>query len=158
ISVSAEQEVSPGAHDSRLVSVEGELVDLVQDAGRLLLVLKSKNILFDAELPGAVAVPELPDLAAGSRVRLTGISAVRLDGDGRHPTAFRLLLRSLDDVVVLQRPSWFTLRRLAFILALLAAVASAAVAWVVVLGRRIRGQTQIIRQQVENEAALEARY
>jgi PAS domain S-box-containing protein len=164
ISVSADQELSAGAHDSRLVSIDAELVDQVSDAGRLLLVLKSKNVVFDAQLPRPpVAGPVgtgagVRDLASGSRLRLTGISSVRRGADRAHPTSFQLLLRSLDDVVVLQRPSWWTLRRLAWILAALAAVAAAAVGWVLVLRRRLQTQTRTIRRQIQNEAALEARY
>jgi PAS domain S-box-containing protein len=162
ISVTADQELSAGAHDSRLVTVEGELVDVIFDAGRFLMVAKSKNVLFEAELPRAseqsAPAGRLADMRNGSRVRLTGISVVRLDGPHDHPTQFRLLLRSPDDVTILQKPSWWTLGRLIWILIGLATVAAAAVVWGVLLRRRVRVQTGIIRKQIQNETTLEARY
>ncbi len=160
ISVTADQELSAGAHDSRLVSVEAELVDVVRDAGRVLLVAKAKNVLFDAEVPQAGEVPAsaLADLANGSRARLTGISVVRLGQDRDHPTEFRLLLRNLDDIAVLQKPPWWTLRRLVWILAALVAITAVALAWGVVLRRRVRAQTGIIQVRMESEAMLAARY
>lgn len=160
ISVTADQELSAGAHDARLVSLETELVDVVSDAGRLLLVAKSKNVLFDAELLQAGELPAAgtASLANGSHMRLTGISVVRLGQDRDHPTEFRLMLRSLDDIVLLQKPPWWTLGRLVWILAALGAITALAVAWGVILRRRVRAQTGIIRARMESEAALEARY
>lgn len=160
ISVTADQELSAGAHDSRLVSVEAELVDVVRDAGHLLLVAKAKNVLFDAEMPQAGDLPPaaMADLASGSRARLTGISVVRLGQDRDHPTEFRLMLRNLDDIAILQKPPWWTLGRLVWILAVLAAITALAVAWGVILRRRVRAQTEIIRLRMESEAMLAARY
>ncbi|MES1165938.1 MAG: PAS domain S-box protein [Verrucomicrobiota bacterium] len=164
ISVTADQELSAGAHDSRLVSLEADLIDLVRDTGRVLLVAKAKNIVFDAELAqtddgtvGGAGGPSF-DLQNGSRVRLTGISSVRLEGGGDHPTQFRLLLRGLGDVKVLRRPSWWTLSRLVWILVGVGALAALALAWGLLLRRRVRAQTGIIRQQVLTENSLEARY
>ncbi|HEY4185172.1 MAG TPA: PAS domain S-box protein [Polyangia bacterium] len=160
ISVTADQELSAGAHDSRLVSVEAELVDVVRDAGRLLLVAKAKNILFDAELPQAGDMPPaaLAELASGSRARLTGISVVRLGQDRDHPTEFRLMMRSFDDIAILQKPPWWTLGRLVWILAMLVAITALALAWGVALRRRVRAQTGIIQLRMESEASLAERY
>lgn len=160
VSVTADQELSTGAHDARLVRLEAEVVDLVADVGRVLLVAKSKNVLFDAELLRPLDGPAapVPSLKNGSRVRLTGISVVRLQGERDHPTHFRLLLRGVDDITVLQQPSWWTLGRLMWLLVALASVAAFAVGWGVALRRRVRAQTGIIRQQVANESTLEARY
>ncbi|MEO5766949.1 MAG: PAS domain S-box protein, partial [Polyangia bacterium] len=191
IFATADQELSAGAHDSRLVSVEAELVDVVADAGRLLLVAKSKNILFDGELasdnggaggggvpatatgaPGTTAggaaaagngsaaafLSSLAHLRNGSRIRLTGISMVGLGADREHPSHFRLLLRSLDDIAVLQKPPWLTLGRLIWILVALALFTVVALTWGVVLRRRVNSQTATIRQQLHNETKLEQRY
>lgn len=160
ILVTADQELSAGAHDSRLVSLEGEVVDMVRDAGRVLLVAKAKNVLFDAELSqvGQLPASVAANIANGSRVRLTGISVVRLGQDRDHPTEFHMLLRSLDDIVLLQRPPWWTLGRLMWILAVLLAATTLAIAWGIILRRRVRAQTGIIQLRMESEAALAARY
>lgn len=158
ILVTADQELSAGAHDSRLVSLEAEVVDMVRDAGRVLLVAKAKNVLFDAELSQAGQVPMAANIANGSRVRLTGISVVRLGQDRDHPTEFHMLLRSLDDIVLLQKPPWWTLGRLMWILAMLVAATMLAIAWGMILRRRVRTQTGIIQLRMESEASLAARY
>ncbi|HEX2657108.1 MAG TPA: PAS domain S-box protein, partial [Polyangia bacterium] len=160
VSVTADQELSAGAHDSRLVSLEGEVVDVVRDAGRLLLVAKAKNVLFDVELPHAGDLPDTTaaKIASGSRAQFTGISVVRLGQDRDHPTEFRLMMRSLSDLVILQQPPWWNLRRLVWILGILTAIAALAVAWGVILRRRVRQQTGIIQLRMESEAALAARY
>ena len=160
ISVTADQELSAGAHDARLVRLDAEVVDLVVDAGRLLLVAKSKNVLFDAELSRApdAPPPALPNLKNGSRVSLTGISVVRVQGERDRPRQFRLLLRGADDIVLLQQPSWWTQGRLVWLLLGLASMAGMAVVWGVLLRRRLRAQSGIIRRQVENESTMEARY
>jgi PAS domain S-box-containing protein len=126
-----------------------------------LLVAKAKNVLFDAELPRQTEGPPptpVPNLKNGSRVRLTGISVVRLQGERDRPTHFRLLLRGPEDIVLLQQPPWWTLGRLVWLLVALASVAAVAVVWGVALRRRVRSQTGIIRQQIQTENTLEARY
>jgi signal transduction histidine kinase len=67
------------------------------------------------------------------------------------------LLRSADDVVVLHNPSWWTLSRLCWALGILSVVLLAGFAWVLVLDRRVRQQTDIIQQKIQREAVLEER-
>jgi len=88
---------------------------------------------------------------------VTGICSVNVDRN-RAPDAFNILLDSPDSVVVLTRPSWWTLRNTAVVLALLAGLTLVVGVWVVVLRRRVRAQTETIRRRLENEAALEKRF
>ena len=67
---------------------------------------------------------------------------------------FRLLLRSADDVTVLKSESWWSVARVLWLAGGLASVTLTAIGWVVVLRRRVRGQTAIIRQQLEVEVSL----
>jgi PAS domain S-box-containing protein len=156
VATTAELEVGPDAHDARLVRLEAELLDVAEHRGRLALALKSGAVIFDAELAGAGAGD--PGLASGMRLQLTGVSAVRTDRALERPVAFKLLLRSPGDVVVMARPSWWTLRRLLRALALFGGLLALVVIWAVLLRRRVREQTEIIRFQLRNEAALEDRY
>jgi signal transduction histidine kinase len=73
------------------------------------------------------------------------------------PQAFSLLLRSAADVVLLQRPSWWTVQHTLWVLAGTLAVFCASLGWVAVLRSRVKAQTKIIAQKIQREAALEER-
>jgi signal transduction histidine kinase len=101
-------------------------------------------------------------LQNGSELELTGVCLAQPVENWNpslpsHPEAFQLLLRSADDVVVLHRPSWWTLSRLCWMLGMLSVVLFAGFAWVFVLDRRVRQQTAIIQQKIQREAILEER-
>jgi diguanylate cyclase (GGDEF)-like protein len=61
----------------------------------------------------------------------------------------RLLLRSPDDIVILQAPSWWTPGRALLTLVIVAAIAVAAFFWIALLRRRVEQQTQVIRRSEE---------
>src|SRR5258708_15486795 len=68
-----------------------------------------------------------------------------------------MLLRVPQDIVVLKAPSWWNLRHTLWVLAITAGVLLVVMAWVVVLGRRLREQMAIIRQKLRSGAVLEER-
>jgi signal transduction histidine kinase len=68
-----------------------------------------------------------------------------------------VLLRLPQDVIVLRAPSWWNLPHTLWLLGITASVLLTVVAWVVVLGRRLREQMAIIRQKLRNSAVLEER-
>jgi len=88
----------------------------------------------------------------GSRVRLTGILVMEKDGFGM-PQFFKIRLRSPEDAVVLENPSWWTRGRALSILGLVALIASLTSAWVLVLRRRVRSQTGELRRKNEELGA-----
>jgi two-component system, cell cycle sensor histidine kinase and response regulator CckA len=151
-------EARRGLHAADLVQIDGEIQDDQPDASGRELRLKAGNVLFDAHLrDGGVAGAAGTSLASGTEVRLVGISAVRVDENGT-PAAFRILLRSVDDVRVLAPPSMWTRRRALAVLGLVALVALSALFWVAVLRRRVRVQTTVIRRRLEREGAQEQWY
>jgi PAS domain S-box-containing protein len=159
----AEAEATEAAHDGRLVTVEAELLEAVAHGGRLVLALRAASALFDAELAELAelvepAGPAPAGLERGSRLALTGIAVARVDPLRKRPAGFKLLLRGPGDVVVRSRPPWWNLGRLLRLLALLGGVFALALIWVVILRRRVCDQTEIIRAQLQHEAALEERY
>jgi signal transduction histidine kinase len=68
-----------------------------------------------------------------------------------------MLLRSPDDMLVLATPSWWNLRHTLWVLAITFGILLVVLAWVVVLGRRLREQMSIIRQKLRHGAVLEER-
>jgi two-component system, cell cycle sensor histidine kinase and response regulator CckA len=146
--------------DASLVQLTGRLVDRSSRDGRQVLVLQADGCLFEARLvePNeGLGGPALTDAEAESQLRVTGVCVVQFD-ERLAPRSFQLLLRGPDDVVVLSRPPWWTVRRALWLVVGIASVALAALAWVVSLRRRIRRQTALIEKRVRREAALEQRH
>src|SRR5205807_6964275 len=90
-------------------------------------------------------------------VQVTGICLVRSGGLWRTPESFHLLLRSPDDLVVVVTPSWWNLRHVLWVLAITMGALLIVIAWVVLLGRRVREQMFVIREKLKHSAVLEER-
>lgn len=146
-----------GLHDSQLVAVTGTLADQFKTETGSMLVLQDRTRVVQVRLPtSSTSTAEL-----GSRVRVTGICSVETSEPGSgfasRPGVVSLRLRTPDDLVVLQSPPWWTVRRLGAILAGLAAVILVAGLWIAILRRQVRRQTRALRHRIEAEAALEER-
>ena len=137
--------------DGRLVRLEAVLLDpdVQTDSNRL--ILQVKDAIFEAVLvPQKDAAPTA--WVAGSKVAVTGVYQVEFD-EYKRPHAVRLLLRSPQDVKVLSRPSWLTVRRALVAAGVLAVGVVLGFGWVIALRRRVERQTGQIREQVESEKA-----
>jgi PAS domain S-box-containing protein len=155
VSVTA-QDARSGAFDTMRVRLDATLRDVrLSDTDRT-FVLQDGDVLFEARIHESKAYRNWSRLV-GSRLRLTGICSVNVDRN-HMPDAFNILLDSPDSVTLLARPSWWTLRNTALVLASLTGLTLAIGVWVVVLRRRVRAQTEVIRCRLENEAALETRF
>ncbi len=141
--------------ESRLVRVQGRLINCAADPDAIALAVQSQDIVFPAFLPRVASAFDVTTLPVGSDLELTGVYEV-LRNERNVPSGFRLQLRSADDIVVVQRPSWWTVERLIFVTGALAICILAAVLWVAALRRRVRKQTEQIRAQLAKEANLEA--
>jgi PAS domain S-box-containing protein len=157
VPTTAAREAGVDAHDARLVTLEGTLLDVVEHDRALTLALIGDNVVFNAEVPAPRTEGRI-ELERRSRLRLTGVAVARADEVLQRPVGFTLLLRSPGDLHVVSRPPWWTFGRLLTGLASLAAACVFIVLWVVVLRRRVRDQTEIIRAQIQREATLEDRY
>jgi len=143
--------------DGAVVTTEAKLLNRqAQPDGRRLL-LQTGDVIFDAALPPGVSADQLWSIPLNSELRVTGICLVRSGGLWRIPQSFRMLLRLPEDVVVLNTPSWWNLRHTLWLLGITAIVLLMVVAWVVVLGRRLREQMDLIRQKLRSGAVLEER-
>ncbi|HEV2493064.1 MAG TPA: ATP-binding protein [Terriglobia bacterium] len=156
VSTTAEQALA-GTYDADLIRIEAQLMHQVQRPGGTELILQSGNTVFNAEGFGADPRKNWPQLTQGSRLALTGVCRVRVD-ESRIPRVFHLLLRSSTDIVILERPSWWTLPRAAWALGILGVAILAAMGWVGVLRGRVAKQTGIILERLQREVALEERY
>jgi signal transduction histidine kinase len=145
---------------SELIAIEGVLVESTWLRDRWILTLKSAEHTFDADLERSPAGEHstLPD--RGSRLQLVGVVwTERVDPRSRNivPESFRVLLRSMADIEVIEHASWWTDARLARTIATLLLVMVAALGWIWLLRRRVEAQTATIAEKVAREAVAEER-
>jgi diguanylate cyclase (GGDEF)-like protein len=149
-------------HVFDLVSIAGTVVTEEREASKDVYVLFSGGHMFSAiyrhsEESGLVKLPPMKAITPGSTVRLAGICIVEnfnpsnnLDHD-----PFDILLGSVDDITVIDSPSWLTIRSLSLIVTALVLVVLSSVAWAWSLKRKVRRQTAALAVRIEAEAALE---
>jgi signal transduction histidine kinase len=97
------------------------------------------------------------DLPLGSRLALTGVYA---GTGGNLPTgsdvaSFELLLNSAEDILVLTRPSFWTLPRLLVVVVALVGILSAALVWVRLLHHKVRQRTAQLRKEINERQNAE---
>jgi hypothetical protein len=126
------ERVLTGEYDSLPVRLQGLLLDNVPQGGGSLLVLKSGDSTFEAELPRGQA-----GVRSGSVVEVTGICRVR-SGTQNRVEHVSVLVRDLDGIRVVTAPPWWTLRRALAAVGALLLLAAAGLAWNVSLRRHVR--------------------
>jgi PAS domain S-box-containing protein len=146
-----------GSHDADLVRIQARLLDEIPGPGSHTLNMEADNILFRAQVEDTRPKKKLEALAPGSLLQITGVCVLAAD-EGHNPQAFRILVRSLDDVLLLQPPPWWTIGRMLRMIALLVALALASTLWAVLLKRQVAEKTESIREWLQREAAARERY
>lgn len=108
-------------YDSNLVEVEASIqsVQLVLDGCQLTLIDGQNE--FTASLLKIGDNAKINDWIPGSRVSVKGICSVNMSMSGGNPgilkpQSFRLLLRSTEDLHIIQAPSWWTQENIAWLL------------------------------------------
>ena len=156
------ESASAGRYAYNLVAMEGEVVSLVHDSRVDLFVIRSEGHLFSASMrhsssDASNTASGSVEPTLGSRVRVIGVCFTDPGNHWRDRLWFDIRMRSLADVVVLQQPSWWTVKRLAYVITLLSAIILIAVIWAGMLDRRLRKQTAILARQSQEEAIRERR-
>ncbi len=148
-----------GDHDAELVQIQGRVVHTELTAKDPTFVLSSAGILFSAVLPSGST--EVPHWRPDSKLQLTGICSVQIDTSRMIPgewrpqvSGFRLLLRSPQDIVVIESSSWWTPAHAISVLAVATVLTLVVLAWVFVLRKRVHKQTGTIRKQLQEAAKL----
>jgi hypothetical protein len=120
---------SPGHHYD-LVSIEGLIVTEVHEASQDEYVLAVDGKKFSAIFRHPDGpVPNAREIALGSRVRVTGICVLEYSNPFIAQVPFNILLRSFNDIEVIQRPSLLNIRNLVIIVGLLLVVVAVVGAW-----------------------------
>jgi diguanylate cyclase (GGDEF)-like protein len=154
-----EQALSP-ATDARLITVEGKLLNENRTGDVASITLSSGDNIFTAVLPKSLIPNSIPPLENGTIFRVSGICRVQSDGEGNTlgstPVAksFTIMERTVTDLVLVERPSWWNAGHTLAVLAVALAFTIIAFCWLVVLRRRVKEQTATIRTQLEETRAL----
>ncbi len=130
-----------------------------------------QGMLIAATLPDSLPAAELARFPLGSEVELTGICSAQLnvlwpENFVARTIGFSLLLQGSESIRVLRGPPWWTSARLRMVVISLVSVVAAALAWVFLLRRRVRQQSQRIEvalsthrdTELEYQAALRERH
>jgi diguanylate cyclase (GGDEF)-like protein len=153
-------ELGLGSNAFNLVTIEGQVVSQVREATKDEVVLVSQGHLFSAiyrhpDGAGGAHLPPMKQVPVGASVRITGISMFYSSDPFKGPVASDLLLRSYDDLVLTAAPSWFTVRNLTGLVALLLFVLGAVAARGWTVERKANRQTTALAARVEAEAYTE---
>ena len=153
------QDIASSQNDALRVRFEAVLNGLRTGAGETLLDLQSGENFFSARLDFPTAA--FTNIAPGSRLELTGIY-VSLTAPrripGRQLGSFEILVSPADQVRIIARPPWWTLRRLLAVTGALFAVLILAALWITQLRRRVEERTEQLRHQIsERERAEQQR-
>jgi signal transduction histidine kinase len=149
-----------------LVRLEGIVLDRKTRQGRQLLELQNGQRVFQAVLTEGAG--HLNPLPIGSRVEVTGVTQLQIAS--RSPTAatgrgdplvatMGVLMRTPADLVLLERPPWWTWKHAATGGAILVAILIAAVGWIRGLRRRVAQRTdelQAAMGRLQKETELSA--
>ena len=127
-----------GLQHAAYVTARGRLLDRLQTPskegpGLLVLALNTPRGVFTAELEGQGG--GIPDLEEGATLDVSGICQVSVDGVG-NPTSFKILVPGHDHVTVVEKASFFTVKRLLVMLSIVLGVLVAVVLFAYVTSRR----------------------
>ena len=134
-------------YDQQLVQIQGLIMESHSAGGKRVLLLRDGDEVFEASFPLSNTGPA-PDTGNGSLLLLTGICVVHADLY-HNPASFGILMRSAQDIIILNRASWWTALHALAVLGALMGLTIGVVLWVVILRNRVRHQTDIIRQSEE---------
>jgi len=153
---------SPDGHMFDLVSIEGRVVTEVREASQDEYVLIADGQIFSAifrhaEGGGPIQLPPMKKVPVGSRIRVTGICMI----DDTNPfnttkeAPFSILLRSFNDITVVNQPSLVNTRNLLLALGVLLIVVFVVIARGWALEHKVRRQTAVMSARSEVEVDLE---
>ena len=127
-------------YDATLVRMDAHFLSMLRTPTERILVLKVGESVFDANLEAESSSAVLEKMRAGSVVSVTGVYSYQWGP----PPAFRLFLRSVDDVRVLAAAPWWTVGHTAVASVILLFSACAAGFWARTTTRRKREQYQAV--------------
>jgi signal transduction histidine kinase len=149
------QDLNRAGLDATRVKVDGILVSLNDDQAEQVLELQIGYRVFAALMP--VGSHPIKNISIGSRLSVTGVYA-SLGANpilGQGSEAFELLLNDREDIQVVSRPAWWTIRRALTGLGILVGVLLLAAGWITQLHRQVAERTSQLESQIQKRERLE---
>jgi signal transduction histidine kinase/CheY-like chemotaxis protein len=149
------EDLRAGRFPGQVVRVRGSFLEYATVPNARVVTFESGETTISAYVYDA-AERAFPDLPRGSLIEVTGTSAIGYDEISQSQWVV-MTLREPNGVTLIQAPSWWTTRNVAFIALAAAGVGVLALAWVAVLNRRVQYQTHLVAQEYDRaETALRA--
>lgn len=145
-----------GNMDAGLVKMKATLLNEVAIAGRQVFTMRFGDLIFNAYLNTESLPRHIASIRNGSILQLTGIYSAKtelINGDIT-PHSFQLFLRRPADIMLLEDAPWWNWRHTLSVLAVLLAMILMALAWVLLLRHKVKEQTILIREKLNNEEKL----
>ena len=149
-----------GGHQNDLVSIEGQVTAEARLATQDEYVLVSGGRMLTAiyyHPPGDATLLPMKTIPLGSRIKVTGICSM-LDTNSVSPggeSSFNILLRSFDDIAVVEKPSLVNVRSLLIVVGFLLGLVLIVGARGWSLDRKVKRQAVAMAARIEREAKLE---
>lgn len=147
-------DLKSGNFDEQRVTLEAIL--LFHEPGSRRIMLQSDHVVFDAQFEEE-DFKKIRAISPGTRLQVTGICTVGVD-EFRKPRSFHILCPNLASIVILDEPPGWVMQNPLKTLGILTASVCLALAWVGLLRRRVRQQTEHIQRQLDRESALQRQY
>lgn len=140
--------------DSTLVEVEAMLLTDTVSRSQRVLELQAGPHHFLARLDSMQA--DRVSLATGCRLKVTAVyTSVTGDHVNASLDSFELLLNRDADFVVLQKPSWWTVRHAVVVIATLAVGLGLALVWITLLRKTVEERTAQLQIEIEERQLAE---
>jgi diguanylate cyclase (GGDEF)-like protein len=158
-SIEANQALSD-KYDSKLVTVKGWLRSLSVVPDGKLLTLDYGGLAFSAMLRAQQAEPGF-SFQPGSLLQITGICLLGERDAAGAAQSFKIRLRSSQDVLLIESPSWWNVERTLSVMSVLVAITLGILVWVVVIRRQVKAQTKdlvvkTVKLELANQTTQEA--
>jgi len=121
-------------YDAQLVQLQGRVLESHIQNGQRVWILEQGRVVFEAYLPLSTTAQGVEDIGSGGVLLLSGICVVHADTN-RQPISFGILLRSPQDIVVLQRAPWWSASHAEWVVAFLTMVIFAMAGWMALVRR-----------------------
>lgn len=142
-------------YDAALVRVRARLMAISRDESDEVLELQSSGRGFLARLKTKAGL--LPALLPGSQLELTGVYAGQSSDltPGHEIDSFELLLNTPADVLVLSRPSWWTLRHTMAVIGSMVVIILVGLIWIALLRRQVEERTNQLAAEIRRHELTE---
>ena len=156
------QELFQGYHHSDLIMLRGELLDRSLrplPTGQMtnsenILTLKNDRYFFTVETPSIGPFATLASIPIGSTLQVSGICLLRAGDEGKIET-IQVVPIDAASIHILQKPSWWTPRRLLIALGILLVVSLAGIAWMLMIHQKNSALKLSIAEKIKAQEELQ---